>query len=52
MSYCIEAWTFPSDEEPCEEEMIDHAEIQSEEAAMQLAWEWMKAGFQARLWIR
>lgn len=50
MIYRVEVWQFSSDEEPCEEEMINSHEFESQHEAMTWAWDRMEEGFQTRLY--
>lgn len=52
ITYAVEAWTIPGDEEPAELEIVASAEFASESAARQWAWDRMNEGYAARLWLR
>lgn len=54
MVFAVEAWSLPTsdDEEPCEEEMIESREFESEGDAMRWAFARMEEGYSTRLWRR
>lgn len=50
--YCVEAWSFPSDEEGGEEEMVYSSEFETKELAKIWVWDRLNEGYQVRLWLR
>lgn len=52
VTYAVEAWTTPGDEEPAELEMAASAEFANESAAKRWAWDRMGEGYAVRLWLR
>ncbi len=52
MTYAVESWTFPRDEDPEDEEMMDSAEFGKLENAQKWVWERLQEGYAVRLWPR
>jgi hypothetical protein len=52
MVFAVEAWTIPDSEEPCEEDMEESEEFESDEAARLWVWDRLEEGFQVRMYRR
>lgn len=52
ITYAVEAWTIPGDEEPCEEEMIHSHEFDNLEDAKHHAWDRLEEGYAVRMYRR
>ncbi len=52
VNYCVEAWTFPCEEDESEPEKAESAEFSTPEGAQHWVWERLQEGYAVRLWLR
>lgn len=52
VKFCVEAWTIPGGEEPCEEEMVESQEFDLLSDATAWCLDRMEEGYQTRLYRR